>query len=210
MDRVNSNGGTGPLSDSHIDYRELYGLQDRILDTVFTTESEFYLTGGTCISRFYKAKRYSDDLGFFTHQSPRFAFAVRNIILELRKTFTVNTEVETKNFIRLNVESRLQIDFVNDIAYRHKEPVVTERGYLIDTIENILANKLNAVTARDNPKDIFDIVLIYHYYTFSWEEVLFAAHKKADFSDEDLIIRLKSFPIRRRTESVGSLHENQL
>ena len=36
-----------------IDYKKLYDLQDKVLKVVFETEKEFYLTGGTCISRFY-------------------------------------------------------------------------------------------------------------------------------------------------------------
>ena len=62
-----------------IDYKELYKLQDRVLKVVFEVENEFYLTGGTCLSRFYVEKRYSDDLDFFTNQSSRYAFAIKNI-----------------------------------------------------------------------------------------------------------------------------------
>lgn len=36
-----------------LDYRKLYKLQDEVLKVVFETEHEFYLTGGTCLSRFY-------------------------------------------------------------------------------------------------------------------------------------------------------------
>ena len=39
-------------------------LQDRVLELIFSQEQEFYLTGGTCLSRFYQEKRYSDDLDF--------------------------------------------------------------------------------------------------------------------------------------------------
>ena len=175
-------------------YHELYALQDEVLDAIFSAESEFYLTGGTCLSRFYQAKRYSDDLDFFANDSPRFAFALRNIRSALRNTHTISIEVETKNFLRLTADSTLQIDFVNDGPFRYKEPIVTGKNYLIDTIENILANKLTAVIGRDNPKDIFDIVLIYTYYRFSWSKILNAAHQKAGFTNEDLAIRLKSFP----------------
>ena len=45
-----------------IDYIKLYSLQDKVLDIIFKTENIFYLTGGTCLSRFYQEKRYSDDL----------------------------------------------------------------------------------------------------------------------------------------------------
>jgi len=65
---------------------------------------------------------------------------------------------------------------------------------MIDTIENILNNKMAAVIGRDNPKDIFDIYLISSFYNFSWKEILEAAREKASFMHEELIVRLKSFP----------------
>lgn len=175
-------------------YRELYELQDRVLDTVFEIESEFYLTGGTCLSRFYQAKRYSDDLDFFTNDSPRFSFAVRAIKAALQNDFLLSSSVETRNFVRVVVDGRLQIDFVNDASYRLNDIMVTPKKYRIDTIENILSNKLTAVIGRDNPKDIFDIVLIHTYYPIDWPQILQAAHRKAYFSTDDLIIRLKIFP----------------
>ena len=178
----------------NLNYQELYKLQDKVLDIVFKTEKEFYLTGGTCISRFYKGKRYSDDLDFFTNDSSRYNVAVRNIKIALMKNFDLKAEIESKNFSRFIVDKILQVDFVNDTAYRYKDIVITKEGYIIDNIENILSNKITAVMGRDSPKDIFDIYLIAKFYTFSWKDILRSAHKKAYFSDEELIIRLKAFP----------------
>lgn len=45
-----------------------------------------------------------------------------------------------------------------------------------------------------NIKDIYDLQDKVLSHIFSWEEILDAAHKKEIFSDDDLIIRLKSFP----------------
>lgn len=177
-----------------VDYKELYKLQDEVLKTVFETEREFYLTGGTCLSRFYAAKRYSDDLNFFTNQSPRYGFAVRNIKRVLQSNFDLTAEVESKDFTRFTINGLLQVDFVNDISFRYKDVIVNENGFILDNIENILSNKITAVIGRDNPKDIFDIFLIDKFYKFNWKDILEAAHKKAGFSDEELIVRLKSFP----------------
>ncbi|MEA3419309.1 MAG: nucleotidyl transferase AbiEii/AbiGii toxin family protein [Campylobacterota bacterium] len=177
-----------------IDYAKLYKLQDEVLKLIFSEEQEFYLTGGTCLSRFYHEKRYSDDLDFFTNNSSRFGFAAKNIKARLQEVFSLTTEVESKDFIRFEVEDLLQLDFVNDRVPRYKDVVVLENGYIIDNIENILSNKLTAVIGRDNPKDIFDIYLICHFYTFDWKEILEASLTKATFSHEDLIVRLKSFP----------------
>ncbi len=177
-----------------IDYKELYKLQDKVLQVVFKTEREFYLTGGTCLSRFYFEKRYSDDLDFFADNSSRFNFAVKNIVYQLKNNVSVTKEIDSKDFIRLRIDGTLQLDFVNETPPHFKDIIITEENFIIDNLDNILSNKLCAVIGRDNPKDVFDIFLIYKMYTFSWKEVLDAAHKKAFFSDDDLIIRLKVFP----------------
>jgi len=80
------------------------------------------------------------------------------------------------------------------MACRYKEPALNEKNFLYDNIENILSNKITAVMGRDNPKDVFDIYLIWKYFNFDWKEILNAAHQKAGFTNEELIIRLKSFP----------------
>lgn len=41
-----------------LDYDKLYSLQDKVLQVVFDTEQEFYLTSGTCLSRFFVENRY--------------------------------------------------------------------------------------------------------------------------------------------------------
>lgn len=38
--------------------------------------------------------------------------------------------------------------------------IVSEERYLLDTVENILSNKLTAVIGRGNPKDIKDFTKI--------------------------------------------------
>jgi predicted nucleotidyltransferase component of viral defense system len=177
-----------------IDYQKLYKLQDEVLKVVFETEQEFYLTGGTCLSRFYIEKRYSDDLDFFTNRSNRYSFAIKNIKQALLSKFKLIVEVESKDFTRFKIDGLLQIDFVNDISFRYKEPIINENNYILDNIENILSNKITAVIGRDNPKDIFDIYLIWKNYEIDWSEILRSAHQKAGFSDEELIARLKSFP----------------
>lgn len=177
-------------------YEQLYKLQDQVLKTVFDTENEFYLTGGTCLSRFYNEKRYSDDLDFFTNNSKRYNFAVKNIKQALLQDgFKVKSFVEAKDFTRFLINDQLQVDFVNDSTFHYKDIVLTDKKYLVDNIENILANKISAVLGRDNPKDIFDIYLISKTRIIDWKVILDAAHEKAVFTDEELIVRLKSFPL---------------
>jgi len=192
-----------------IDYKKLYELQDRVLKRVFEVEDEFYLTGGTALSRFYQEKRYSDDLDFFTNSSTRFNFAVKNILAELSKEFNIENELDSRDFVRIKIDGLLQVDFVNDRVPRYKEPNILENGYKIDTIENILSNKITAVIGRDNPKDIFDIYLINKYYTIDWKEILDSAQDKSVFSIDDLIVRLRSFP-HRLLKSINLIEDDFL
>jgi predicted nucleotidyltransferase component of viral defense system len=177
-----------------IDYKKLYSLQDRVLKSVFDIEDEFYLTGGTALSRFYYSKRYSDDLDFFTNDSKRYFYAVKNVITKLQQDFKLEYEINSRDFVRVKVDALLQVDFVNDRVARYKEPNILDNGYKIDNIENILSNKFTAVIGRDDPKDIFDIYLIDKFNTVNYQEILEIAQNKMFFSKDDLLVRLKSFP----------------
>ena len=42
-------------------YRSLYSLQDEAMQLIGKVKSDFYLTGGTALSRVYLNHRYSDD-----------------------------------------------------------------------------------------------------------------------------------------------------
>ncbi|MBN2372309.1 nucleotidyl transferase AbiEii/AbiGii toxin family protein [bacterium] len=180
-----------------VDYDKLYYLQDRVLHIIFEEESEFYLTGGTCISRFYYAKRYSDDLDLFTNFSNTFPFSIKEILQRLtKKNLFYSIDTETKDFLRITVKEQscpLQIDFVNDKVKRFGKILIRD-NINIDNLNNILSNKLTAVISRDNPKDIFDIYLIALKETFDWSEILLQAKEKMHFEKENLIFRLHNFP----------------
>ncbi len=176
-------------------YQELYKIQDRVLTIIFGISNEFYLTGGTCISRYYQPKRYSDDLDFFSNFSNIFNLEVKNIKYELSKQFEIKTEVESKDFIRIIVDNKLQVDFVNDRVKRCGK-IIDKDGILIDNIENIFANKLTAILGRDDPKDIFDLYLIDKFYKIDYVKTVNCAKEKMMLNIEDLIIRLKTFPTK--------------
>ena len=175
-------------------YKDLYKLQDRVLKKVFETSSEFYLTGGTCISRFYKALRYSDDLDCFANFSNSFNLEVKSIKYIFSKEFKVITEVESKDFVRFMIDDKLQVDFVNDRVKRCGN-IIQKNELLIDNIENIFSNKLTAILGRDNPKDIFDIFLIDKYFCIDYSKALKCAKEKVVFNKDELLYRLETFPI---------------
>ncbi len=173
-------------------YKKLYALQDKVLNIVFDNSTEFYLTGGTCIHRYYVNARYSDDLDFFTNSSKIFSFEVRRLKTILSEFFNIKVEIESKDFVRWKIDN-LKIDFVNDVSvYCNK--VVVRDNIVLDNIENICANKFLAVLGRDEAKDVFDLFIIDKFFNPQYKNIIECAKKKAIFNVEDLIYRLKTFP----------------
>ncbi len=178
-----------------VDYSEIYKLQDKILKNVYENENEFYLTGGTCLHRFYINERYSDDLDFFTNQSKRFNIAVKKVKIELQKPFNVKAIIESKDFNRYLIENILQIDFVNDVSARCGDVRINKDGYILDSIENIAGNKISTIIGRDEAKDVFDVFAIDKHFNLDWAKIIECAREKTSFGIEDLLARLKTFPL---------------
>lgn len=178
-----------------VDYPTLYRLQDRVLSTFFSVRTEFYLTGGTCLHRFYTEKRYSDDLDFFSNDSLLFRDDVRLVRRALVDAgMFLDIRVDSRDFVRLIVEDSLMIDLVSDRVYRIGNSIRTSGNIMLDNLENIGANKICAVLGRDDPKDIFDLYTIFRFSDVSWSAIKSAAERKCSFDMEELRFRLESFP----------------
>lgn len=176
-------------------YKTLYNLQDEILAEINNIDTGFYLTGGTCVHRFYSKMRYSDDLDFFCNDNDYFRDYVRESnekLSTLNRYYT--TLIDTRDFVRCIYADKLKIDFVNDRVFRLGKTIKTDTGFKIDNIDNICANKISAIIGRDEPKDIFDIYTISKFKAVDWDEIIDAAFKKCHFEKDILIDRLISFP----------------
>lgn len=185
------------------DYNKLYQLQLSFLSWLNKLDLPFYLTGGTAISRFYLNHRYSDDLDFFTNATPNFSKYINKVNNKISSRFNVNVsdELFTEDFCRFFItdnEVSLKIEFVNDVEYRAGKPIATSYG-LVDTIDNILANKIAAITGRDEPKDVFDIIHIAENYSFNWADIFLHTKHKAAVNEIDVEQRLHTFPIELLT-----------
>jgi len=180
-------------------YASLYALQDEVLASIFEEPAGFYLTGGTALSRFYLNHRYSDDLDFFNHDIAVFPDAFRLILTKLSVTWPgLSIEVDARDFKRLLIKvegSELKLDFVADRVQRIGLPTKID-GVYVDTVRNILSNKLCAVLGRDEGRDIADILHISKARKFSWDVILNEAQLKEGFQIEDLLYRLDTFPVK--------------
>jgi len=179
-----------------IDFPALYRLQDKVLSIVFSVETGFYLTGGTCLHRFYREQRYSDDLDLFSNDSRLFRDDVRLIRRALdHAALSLDVVVDSRDFVRLFVADMLKVDLVNDRVHRVGGSVRTQVNIVLDNIDNIGANKICALLGRDDPKDVFDLYTIFRTPERNWAAILSAAQKKCAFEMEELRFRLESFPL---------------
>jgi hypothetical protein len=142
--------------------QKLYPFQDDVLHIIARLDTGFYLTGGTAASRGYLHHRYTDDLDFFVNDEPEFNLWVDRVIQALNATEGWALEIVSRydRFARLNLirpDLALKLELINDVP-SHVGQVTTHPVLgKLDSAENILANKLTALMAREEPKDLADV-----------------------------------------------------
>jgi hypothetical protein len=159
----------------------LYPLQDKVLKLIGPLPLDFYLTGGTVLSRVYLNHRHSDDLDFFVNRSDKFKTQVEIFVKELPQLELKFEIIQAdEGFARIFIyEDRctLKLDFINDVLFRSEVPVSTILYRLTDTLGNILSNKISALS-RLSAKDVVDIVYISQKYAFDWPLIISEASEK--------------------------------
>ena len=163
----------------------LYPLQDGVLDILSRSGTDFFLTGGTALSRAHYNHRYSDDLDFFVNRSATFDEQLDKVLMLLSENgFEWSTEKEftrAENFatlrVRKDTEVLLKLDFVNDSVPLFGEIERTGLYFRTDSIRNILSNKLSAIF-RFAAKDIVDIREIALHEKIDWVAMVQEARQK--------------------------------
>lgn len=126
----------------------------------------FFLTGGTALAGFHFGHRLSDDLDLFTLSDealpdsdavvPRIAESVNCRIIRKREAEYF------RQFIMEAAEGEgnvLRVDLVRDFGPQYGERVPVE-GIIVDSVENIGANKVTAILGRTDAKDFVDLHFI--------------------------------------------------
>jgi len=179
-----------------IDYKKIYNFQDFILKIIFSFDNSFFLSGGTALHRFYYNLRYSSDLDLFTNDDKLFNEYIKEILIYfLENNIYFDHIVKTRDFSRILIEQKLQVDFVNDRTYRYGKSNLINNNIRVDNVYNILSNKITAIIDRDEEKDIFDLFSIATHERFNWQDILKICNKKANIENDFFIHRLKTFPL---------------
>lgn len=142
--------------------------------------SVFYLTGGTALSAFYLRHRRSDDLDFFTDRD----IDVENILSFLKaipsiKEITYERKYDRKIFLLEDSQARfLKVEFTK-YPFERLAPFLELEALLIDSMQDISANKLMTMTDRRDPKDYVDIYAIMQAFPdMKIEELISQSEKK--------------------------------
>jgi len=163
----------------------LYPLQDGVMNIISHCGTDFFLTGGTALSRAYYNHRYSDDLDFFVNNSQTYDEQLDMVFALLHENGFVwdenNEFIRDKNFstfkVRKNSEILLKLDFVNDLVPHYGEIIKTDLYYRTDSIRNMISNKLSAIF-RYAAKDVADIREIGLREKIDWSAVINEARQK--------------------------------
>ena len=190
------------MHESDAYYEEtLYPLQNGVLSTLAACEAPFYLTGGTALHRHYFGYRYSDDLDLFVNQDAGFDGYVDRALAALRERgyrFDGDAFLRTDQYARVLIaanEAALKVDFVNDSAPRFGMVVSGSLFPRIDSLRNILSNKVTAIYRLES-KDIADLWAICSHKAFHWSDVMVEANRKEVGIDAATVADLvRSFPI---------------
>ena len=180
-------------------YNRLYAFQDEIMKIIQKQEVEFYLTGGTALSRCYLNHRYSDDLDFFINQAPDFKKQAQRVVTAIRQdNIKIAIGTAAESFFRITVlkdRMHLIMDFVNDLEFHYGGFEAADFFPKIDSWRNILSNKLSAVS-RLEPKDVADILFIAKNFSFEWPEIIEEAKSKDLWVNPlDVSRIIKEFPV---------------
>jgi len=144
-----------------------YKLQDDFLEIFFSESfaSDFYLTGGTALSRFYLNHRLSDDIDLFTQNQKIDLSLVNSLVLRIldKLKLKIIKQVNTDTFLQYITENHsgntLKIDFVKEIPVHFGEFKMFGKTR-IDSLENIGSNKLLTIFGRRDAKDFIDLYFI--------------------------------------------------
>lgn len=156
----------------------LYPLQDKILTILKSQKTQFYLTGGTALSRFYYNHRYSDDLDFFVNSYENFVKEVERIIRNLQ-SFGLEITQRSNSYYSIFIGKKLRVDFVNDTGTYPKDFLSTPLYSRVDKPLRILANKITSIVGRDEAKDVVDIWIIAKKTKVNWKDIFTDASSRA-------------------------------
>lgn len=145
----------------------------------------FFLTGGTALSVFYLHHRTSEDLDLFSYDPvdlSQIQFSIRTKWQSGQ--MLVRSTSHFLSFVVDSVKVDIVVDPLSDRGVRNRIQVGSSL-VVIDSLENIGANKLCTLVSRTEPKDFIDFFCLSRSNPpFSFESIFEAARKREALLDD--------------------------
>ena len=142
----------------------LSALQRDFLSFFFQGGPPFFLTGGTALSAFYLQHRYSEDLDLFTLDKDAFDRVSLYVAdTAARLTASVASLQTAPQFHRYRLsrqEESVIVDFVHEVVPQVSADKNNFEGIVVDTLDDITANKICTVISRAEIKDYIDLYFL--------------------------------------------------
>jgi len=139
-------------------------LKRDFLRAWFAQEQRFFLTGGSALGLFYLDHRRSYDLDLFTSAEVD-GKEVQNLVLRVARQIgaecqPVRTAPDFHRFRLTRGDEREIIDVVVDRAPQLDVEKACFDGIRVDTLREIVANKLTTLLSRTELKDVVDLYFL--------------------------------------------------
>jgi hypothetical protein len=131
-----------------------------VLEGFFRRESRFFLSGGAALAGFHLGHRETDDLDLFTTEDvlPEGAATLAAVARDLVAT---SEDILTTPDFRRRLLRRGKDAVVVDLVREYVTQIVPDKpviaGIRIDPAEEIMANKVCALLARSEVRDLVDL-----------------------------------------------------
>ena len=163
--------------------------QRKVLDTIagekyFT--QRFYLAGGTALSEFYLKHRLSEDLDLFSEKSEVNPFPITKFfkqkagLLDLKKIETKRRYGLYSFFLHFQDKEILKVDF-NYYPFPRIERGTKFRDLEIESIYDIGADKVHAISMKARARDFIDVYFIIREKKYNFYDLLMKAKAKFDW-----------------------------
>jgi predicted nucleotidyltransferase component of viral defense system len=179
----------------------LTSLQRDFLAGFFRQTPAFFLTGGTALAAFYLFHRHSEDLDLFTLKEQEMQ-AVPHLIAHVAESIGAShtSLVVTPHFRRYLLQrgdESAVVDFVHEVAPQ----IVAEKprfgDFIVDSLEDIAANKICTLLGRGEMKDFLDLYFLHQHGVDIKQAIEWARQKDVGVSPATLAFVLSHVTFHR-------------
>jgi len=193
----------------------LTDFQKEVLKEIGNTElaKSFIWSGGTALSYYYLQHRESFDLDFMSTDLLPDEFILGEI-KKIAKNLKIKEIEEQKiynrhNFWLIKDKKTLKLEFVfYPFSSIRKSKKVEEFNIRIDSLEDILTNKMHAIFERSEPKDVFDFYCILNKKKISLNIIFNWVKKKFGVTIDPVIFMAKALEGADRLNEIKPLFKS--